>query len=184
MKEDNKMTTLMKDGKEVVALAAGGVEFYPMNKNADGSISFNGQTYVIGNKLYCDFVPSFYPEQGTGRKFLYTNLSNKLNSDSSLTVQGLIDKGEKIRLVCIIGSSVLASGIVDLSKPDSKGHFNFQWADGSTSTNTYCCASSNIIWADNGGSCTDVFSVWSDAFDKLAHPSYDSILEIFYSDAS
>lgn len=36
---------LMANGKEVTALALGGTEFYPMNENADGSVTINGHTY-------------------------------------------------------------------------------------------------------------------------------------------
>lgn len=169
------MTTLMKDGKEVVALAVGSAKFYPMNENADGSISFNGQTYAIGNKA-SSFVCNFKIDSGYHVSF---DLNQKLGSDSGLTVKDLIDKREKIRLILIFRNKptysnfALASGIVDLSKPDSNGHFNFQWINGATSTNTYCCS-------DSGQ-----FITYSDALGAYSSSDYDAgNMTILYSDGS
>lgn len=169
------MTTLMKDGKEVVALAVGSAEFYPMNENADGSISFNGQTYAIGNKA-SSFVCRFGDDSGYYVSF---GLNQKLGSDSGLTVKDLIDKKEKIRLILVFNNKptssnvVLASGIVDLSKPDSNGHFNFQWINGATSTNTYCCSNSGK------------FNTYSDALGAYRYSDYDAgNMTILYSDGS
>lgn len=167
------MTTLMKDGKEVVALAVGSAEFYPMNENADGSISFNGQAYAVGNKA-SSFVCSFDIHPSYNVSF---GLNQKLGSDAALTVKDLIDKGKKIRLILsflhVSASSyfALTSGIVDLSKPDSNGHFNFQWVNGATSTNTYCCSDS------------DQFRTYSDALGAYSSSNYDAgTMTILYSD--
>lgn len=173
------MTTLMKDGKEVVALAVGSAEFYPMNENADGSISFNGQTYAIGNKVSSLFMCRFYTNSGTVPCNVGFELNQKLGSDSALTVKDLIDKRKKIRLILSFlhkptsSYFTLASGIVDLSKPDSNGHFNFQWVNGATSTNTYCCSDS------------DLFRTYSDALGAYSSSYYDAgNMTILYSDGS
>lgn len=166
---------LMTNGKEVVALALGGTEFYSMNENADGSISFNGQTYAIGNKV-SSFACTFNISPAYNVRF---DLNQKLGSDSDLTVKDLIDKGKKIRLILIFrhnsdfSNFALASGIVDLSKPDSNGHFNFQWINGATSTNTYCCS-------DSGQ-----FITYSDALAAYSSSDYDGgNMTILYSDGS
>ena len=45
MKEGNRMT-LMINGKKVLGYAIGGNEFHSLDKNADGSITYNGQKYI------------------------------------------------------------------------------------------------------------------------------------------
>lgn len=48
------MPELMKDGKKVIALAQNGLEFYPIAKNNDGSITIDGKSYsdsLIGKRI-------------------------------------------------------------------------------------------------------------------------------------
>lgn len=170
------MTTLMKDGKKVAALAIGSAEFCQMNENADGSVSFNGQTYAIGNKVSSLFRCYFNSDAGFS---VGIDLTQKLGSDSALTAKDLIDKGEKIRLTVNFFNkqtssySSLTSGIVDLSRPDSDGHFNFQWINRSNSTRTYCCSAS------------DQFRAYSAALDDYSSTDYDAgTMIIIYSDES
>ena len=166
--------TLMANGKKVDALALGGVEFYPMNENK------------ASNLIAC----SYAVENTTGKHFYSIALSQKLRDDSTITIKDLIDKGERIRLILTVSngednfydfSKLLVSNTVDLSKPDSNGHFNFQWADNNVSTNTYCCSTSSII--TTGGPQNNVFTIWSDALNDFNH-DYTIKIEILYSDAS
>ena len=156
---------LMVNGKKVVGYALGGTEFYSIGEHAKAS-----------SMLSCDFHSSSDPTSYS----VSVDLSQSLSSDSVLTVKDLIDKGEKIRLILSFynksnppSSSSLASGIVDLSKPDSNSHFNFHWIDGATSTNTYCCSDSST------------FTVYSDAIGAYFSGDYDTgHMTILYSDES
>lgn len=156
-------------------------KFYPMNENTDGSISFNGQTYEIGNQGSDVFDFYSHPEATKGKYDFFIASSTKLISDSTPTINDLINKGEKIRLV-IVGENyddkneinyiaILVSQTIDLSKPDSNGHFNFSWADGDTSVYAYC-------WLSNGN-----FLVTSDSLNEYANYQF-LYLQIYYSDAS
>lgn len=148
-------------------------KFYPMNENTDGSISFNGQTYEIG-----DLGSSLYNVQkqieaikGKHEYYFSIALSTPLTSDPTPTVNDLTNKGEKIRLA-IIGTTndgsieILVSRTIDLSKPDSNGHFNFNWSD-YDSTYAYC-------WLSNGN-----FLLMSDGIDYGEYQNW--FLQIYYA---
>lgn len=157
------MTTLMKDGKEVVALALGDTEFYSIDAiHVSDPLEF---TYNTSTTPYGVDV----------------SLSQQLASNSTLTIKDLIDKGEKIRLILTFYNTSyksyvsLASGIVDLSKPDSNGHFNFQWRNWTTPTNTYCCSISS----------TSKFTIYSSAINTYPTSGYTpNNMIIIYSDES
>ena len=156
-------------------------KFYPMNENTDGSISFNGQTYEIGNQGSDVFNLNEEADATEGKYDFFIASSTKLISDSTPTVNDLINKGEKIRLLILgvndhgdDGGVVIrldVSQTIDLSKPDSNGHFNFSWADGGTSIYAYC-------WLSNGN-----FFLTSDLLNKYAKYQF-WYLQIYYSDAS
>lgn len=174
----------MVNGKEVVGYALGGTEFYSISENnTDGSISFNGQTYEWKTKTSGSFACTY--DSGFGSDTtpygVSVDLNQSLSSDSALTLKDLINKKEKIRLTVVFhntsdsSDSSLDSGIIDLSKPDSNGHFNFQWIDGSTSTNTYCYSDSI---ANKFRTCSDAISAYSSS-------NYDSgHMTIIYPDES
>ena len=142
--------TLMVNGKKVVGYALGGTEFYSIGENADGSISFNGHTYEVKIKTSDSFTCTWSGISGTTPASVGVDPSQSLSSGSALTLKDLINKKEKIRLTVVFhdnsdsSDSSLDSGIIDLSKPDSNGHFNFQWLNGATSTNTYCSFNSSV----------------------------------------
>lgn len=156
-------------------------KFYPMNENTDGSISFNGQTYEIGNQGSEIFNLNEEADATEGKYDFFIASSTKLISDSTPTVNDLINKGEKIRLLILgvndhgdDGGVVIrldVSQTIDLSKPDSNGHFNFSWADADIATHTYC-------WLSNGN-----FLVTSDDLNTVANYK-NWFLQIYYSDAS
>ena len=52
--------TLMINGKKVLGYAIGGTGFYSIDKNADGSITYNGQNYFSTNKMNIRVTDSFY----------------------------------------------------------------------------------------------------------------------------
>lgn len=164
------------NGKKVLGYALGDTEFYSIDKNSDGSISVNGNTYELKWKLSNSFACSW----GVDPPYhVSISLNQKLSSGSDLTVKDLIDKGEQIRLTLTFHNmqtnhdSSLDSGIIDFSKPDSNGHFNFQWVEGTTSTNTYCCS-------DSGQ-----FITYSDALEAYSSNYYNAgHIVIGYTDAS
>lgn len=169
---------LMANGKKVIGYAMGGTEFYSIAENADGSISFNGEFYFLFNKTSNSFQCTW--SAGTPNS-VSVDPSQSLSSDSDLTLKDLINKGKKIRLTVMFHNSAgnydssVVSGVIDLSKPDSNGHFNFQWLKGATSTNTYCSFNSNA----------NKFSTYSDAFSAYSSTDYDTgHMTIIYSDES
>jgi hypothetical protein len=152
------------NGKKVLGYALGDTEFYSIDAiNASDPLEF---TYNTSTTPYGVDV----------------SLSQQLASTSTLTIKDLIDKGEKIRLILTFYNTSyksyfsLASGIVDLSKPDSNGHFNFQWRNGATQTNTYCCSVSS----------TSKFTIYSSTINTYPTNGYTtpSHMIIIYSDES
>ena len=173
--------TLMVNDKKVLGYALGGTEFYSIGENADGSISFNGYTYELKVKTSDSFTCTWGAISGTTPNSVSVDLNQSLSSGSALTLKDLINKGEKIKLTLTFHDnssgydSSLVSGIIDLSKPDSNGHFNFQWLNGATSTNTYCSFNSSA----------NKFSTYSDAFGSYSSSDYDSgHMTIIYPDES
>lgn len=171
--------TLMVNGKKVVGYALGGTEFYSIGEHADGSISFNGHTYERKTKTSDSFECTYSSGDGTTPYSVSVSLNQSLSSGSALTIKDLINKGEKIKLIVTFNGNdstpnfSLDSGMIDLSKPDSNGHFNFQWLNGATSTNTYCCSDSST------------FTVYSDAISAYSGANYDSgHMTIIYPDES
>ena len=164
---------LMINGKEVSALALGNNEFYSMTENGDDSISFKGHTFIWKPKASSSPLMCFLDSSTTPYR-VHTDLSNKLKDYSSLTVKDLINKGEMIELTVTFdntsaGTSYISnSGIIDLSKPDSKGHFNFRWIDRKISSNTYC-------YPDSGA---NTFSVYSDLFSTFPNDFYNCYMVI------
>ena len=162
--------TLMVNGKKVVGYAIGGTEFYSIGEHADGSISFNGHTYEWKTKTSDSFTCNWGASSDTTPYSVSVSLNQMLSSGSALTVKDLINKRGKIRLTLTFHSnndssdSSLVSGIIDLSKPDSNGHFNFQWLNGATSTNTYCYSDSSA----------NKFKTYSDAISGYSGSDYDS----------
>ena len=170
------------DGNEVHGIARGGQAFVSLgNTNADGSISFNGYTYELKMKTSDSFLCTWRGISGTTPASVGVDPSQSLSSGLPLTLQDLINKKEKIRLTVVFhdnsdySDSSLDSGIIDLSKPDSNGHFNFQWLKGATSTNTYCSFNSSA----------NKFSTYSDAFRAYTSSNYDpGHMTISYPDES
>lgn len=157
---------LMVNGKKVLGYALGGNEFYSLdNLRVTGS-------------LRCEYSSDPYS--------VSVDLDTRLSPDSTLTLRDLIHKGEKIRLIVTFHGHnwdpaySFNSGMIDLSKPDSNGHFNFKFQGvNNTSVNNisvidaYC--SSNL--SDNK------FEVYCDAFSAYSSLDYDSgNMQVLYSD--
>lgn len=162
---------LMINGKKVVGYALGGTEFYSIGENADYSISVKGRTYIWEPEASSDSLTcSFTSDTTTTTPGVSVGLSQKLYDNSATTVKDLIDKGEIIKLIVTFHDTYTNtdysshSGIIDFSKPDSNGHFNFQWTDSNISSNTYC-------YPDSGA---NTFSVYSDTY--RTYPGNDSYI--------
>ena len=166
MKEGNRMA-LMVNGKKVLGYAIGGNEFYSLDK------------LKVSVSLKCYYNSSPYR--------VSVSQDQPLNPGSAFTLRDLRDKGEKIRLIVTFrnkyddSASSLDSGTIDLSKPDSNGHFNFTFQgvnnDASTndaSTNAYC----SFDPSDSR------FIVYSDAFGGIySDVTYDSgHMQVLYLD--
>lgn len=169
------------NGKKVVGYALGGNEFYSIDEHADGTITYNGHTYIWKPKASSDSLTCTFHSYTTSNPYsVSTALNQKLSDNSALTLKDLIDKGEKIRLTVTFRNNSngpsysLSSGLIDLSKPDSKGHFNFQWIDYNNSSNTYC-------YPDSGA---NMFSVYSDAIGAYSSTDYDNGHMVILSDES
>lgn len=170
---------LMVNGKKVVGYALGGNEFYSIDENADGSITYKGYTYEWkATKKSDSFQCEYNWDTATTPYSVSVDSSQRLSSDSILTVKDLINKGKIIKLIVTSDdtsnntSSSLNSGIIDLSKPDSKGHFNFQWANNDTSKNAYCSSDPSA----------NVFSIYSNAINSMT-PENDYVsfyMQILY----
>lgn len=152
--------TLMVNGKKVLGYAIGGNEFYSLDK------------FKVSVSIMCDFFSNFYPNQVSIRQ------DQPLSPGSAFTLKYLRDKGEKIKLILTFNNhndgtaSVLESGTIDLSKPDSNGHFNIKWANNDTSTNSYCYFHPKYI----------DFIVYSDAFSLYSLGNYTCYMQILYLD--
>lgn len=162
---------LMVNGKEVLGYALGGNEFYSLDNSLD-------KLRVTGS-LRCEYSSDPYS--------VSVDLDTRLSPDSTLTLRDLIHKGEKIRLIVTLitnrwdPASSFNSDTIDLSKPDSHGNFNFnfQGANKSSLTSSYCSFDRSLDSDDNK------FVVHSYAFSVYSGSNYDgSFMQVLYSDWS
>lgn len=162
---------LMVNGKKVLGYALGGNEFYSLDNSLD--------KLRVSGALRCYYSSSPYG--------VNVGLDKSLSPDSKLTLRDLIHKGEKIRLIVTFHGRnwdpaySFNSGTIDLSKPDSNGHFNFkfQGANKISVIDAYCSFDRSLYPDDS------TFEVYSDAFSVYSDSDYDSgNMQVLYSDWS